>query len=222
MNILLIYAQNEASSFTASLMNIAQSVLGQAGHTIAMTDLYGIGFNPVAEKYDFNTMSLDHYNYMYEQLHASKHDLAYSVDIVDEIQKVKAADVVLFLFPLWWSAPPAILKGWFDRVLTMGTAWDDEHIFSTGHYRGKVAGVVVTVGEPESYYKPEGVQKATVTQMLYPLLHGTLAFCGFNVLEPFIAHGLSVANEFAISEQLEAFKFRLEKLETEPRFLYKF
>ncbi len=104
----------------------------------------------------------------------------------------------------------------------MGTAWDGEHIFSTGKYRGKKAGVVVSVGEPESYYLPDGVQKATVQQILYPLLHGTLAFCGFDVLEPFVAHGLTSANEFGIEEQLRAFKDRMEKLETAPKFIYKY
>ena len=218
----MVYAHNEPTSFTASLLNIAQGIFADAGHKVTVSDLYGVGFNPVAEKYDFNQMSLDHYNYMDEQFHAANHDWAYSVDIVGELQKIQEADLILFYFPLWWNGPPAILKGWLDRVLTKGTAWDGEHIFSTGKYRGKVAGVAVSVGEPESYYSASGVQKASVTQMLYPLLHGTLAFCGFNVLEPFVAHGLTVANEFAIAEQLDAYRARLEKIDTEPRFLYRF
>jgi NAD(P)H dehydrogenase (quinone) len=222
MNVLLVYAHNEPSSFTASLLNLAQSTLNESGHQVTVSDLYGVGFNPVAEKYDFNQLDTGHFNYMEEQLRAANHDWAYSVDIVGELQKIQDADLILFYFPLWWSGPPAILKGWLDRVLTMGTAWDGEHIFSTGKYRGKVAGVAVAVGEPESYYNAKGVQKATVTQMLYPMLHGTLAFCGFNVLEPFVAHGLTVANEFAITGQLEAYREKLLKLETEPRFLYRF
>ncbi len=222
MNVLLVYAHSEYNSFVAALNNTAQEVLTQAGHTVVVSDLYGVGFNPVAGKYDFTQLSGDHYNYMFEQQHAAGQDWAYSPDIVEEIQKIQAAEVILFHFPLWWSGPPAILKGWFDRVLTMGTAWDGEHIFSTGKYRGKIAGVTVSVGEPESYYRPDGVQKATVQQILYPVLHGTLAFCGFNVLEPFVAYGLTAANEFSISEQLRSYKERLEKLETYPKFIYKY
>lgn len=222
MNVLLVYAHNQPDSFTASMFNTTQSLLAHAGHRVTVTDLYGVGFNAVAEKYDFATLSGGHYNYMYEQLYAARHDMAYSVDIAGELQKLQEADLVLFYFPLWWNGLPAILKGWVDRVLTMGTAWDDEHVFSTGKYRGKVAGAAVAVGQPESYYSQKGVQKASVTQMLYPFLHGTLAFCGFNVLQPFVAHGLSVANEFAIAEQLDAHKTMIQKLETEPRFLYRF
>lgn len=222
MNVLLVYAHSEPSSFTAALHNVAQNVLSQAGHTIVVSDLYGVGFNPVADKYDFTTLSGGHYNYMFEQQHASANNLAYSVDIVAELKKIQAADIILFHFPLWWSAPPAILKGWFDRILTMGTAWDGEHIFSTGMYRGKKAGVVVSVGEPESYYRPDGVQKATVQQILYPVLHGTLAFCGFDVLEPFIAYGLTTGNDFSVNEYLRAYTDKLEKLESYPKFIYKY
>lgn len=222
MNILLVYAHDEPKSFTASLHNAAQSVLTQAGHDVVSSDLYGVGFHPVAEKYDFTTLSGGHYNYMNEQEAAAKQDWAYSPDIVEEIQKVKAADVILFFFPLWWNGPPAMLKGWFDRVLTKGTAWDGDHLFSTGLLRGKAAGVVVSVGDPESFYRPDGLHKATVQQMLYPVLHGTLAFCGFNVLEPFVAYGLTAANEYGIQEQLRAYTSKVENLESNPKFLYKY
>ena len=222
MNVLLVYCHNDPSSFTAALHNVAQEVLTQAGHEVVTTDLYGVGFNPIADKYDFLQLSGEHYNYMNEQSHAAAADWAYGPDIVEELQKIQAADIVLFYFPLWWNAPPALLKGWLDRVLTMGTAWDAEHIYSTGKYRGKIAGIAVTVGQPESYYRPDGVHKATVQQMLYPFLHGTLAYCGFNVLEPFVAHGLTAANEFAIEEQLRGYTTMLGKLETYPHFIYKY
>jgi NAD(P)H dehydrogenase (quinone) len=142
MNVLIVYAHDEPSSFTASMQHMAEDVLNGLGHTVVTSDLHGVGFSPLAQRIDFNTLSGKHYNYMNEQQFAAANDWSYSVDIVDELQKIQAADVVLFYFPLWWNAPPAMMKGWFDRVLTMGTAWDGEHIFSTGKYRGKKAGVV--------------------------------------------------------------------------------
>jgi NAD(P)H dehydrogenase (quinone) len=222
MNILLVYANDDPGSFTAALNNTAQEVMTQKGHTVVVSDLYGVGFNPTAEKFDFSTLSGQHYNYMNEQIVAAKQDWAYSPDIVEEIQKVQAADVILFHFPLWWNAPPAILKGWLDRVLTKGTAWDAEHIFSTGLYRGKAAGVAVSVGDQENIYRSDGAHRATVQQMLYPMLHGTLAYCGFNVLEPFIAHGINAANDFGLQEHLSNYKDKLEKLEDYPHFIYKY
>lgn len=222
MNILLVYAHDNPRSFTAAMHNTAQGILTSAGHDVVVTDLYGVGFHSTAEKYDFTTLSGESYNYMHEQEVAAGQDWAYSPDIVEELQKVQAADVILFHFPLWWHAPPAILKGWIDRVLTKGTAWDAEHIYSTGKYRGKAAGIAVSAGDPENFYRSDGLHKATVQQMLYPLLHGTLAYCGFNVLEPFVAYGMSSANEYSLEEQLRAYKEKLEKLDDYPHFLYKY
>lgn len=222
MNILLVYVSDNPKSYVAAMHNIAEGVLTSLGHTVVTSDLYGVGFHAIAEKYDFTTLSAEGYNYMHEQEVAASQDWAYAPDIVGELQKIQQADVILFHFPLWWQGPPAILKGWLDRVLTKGTAYDAEHMYSTGMYRGKAAGMAVSVGDPEAFYKADGVHKATVQQMLYPFLHGTLAHCGFNVLEPFVAYGLNAANDYSLQEQLRAYEERLRKIEDYPHFLYKF
>ena len=71
---------------------------------------------------------------------------AFSPDIVGEIEKLKAAEGVILVTPLWWSSVPAILKGWLDRVLAMGVAWDSGRIYQNGllrvvHYFGLGGGV---------------------------------------------------------------------------------
>src|SRR5581483_12164484 len=139
MNVLVVYAHHEPTSFTAAMKNEVVEALSHQGHKVEISDLYGLGFSPVAQKWDFVTTSGGHFNYMLEQDHAAKLDLAFSPDIVAEIQKLKAADIVIFLAPLWWLGPPAILKGWFERVMAMGVAWDTGKIFETGLLRGKQA-----------------------------------------------------------------------------------
>ncbi len=42
-----------------------------------------------------------------------------------EQDKVAAAELLVLQFPLWWYGPPAVLKGWLDRVLTAGFAFGD-------------------------------------------------------------------------------------------------
>ena len=74
MNILLVYAHDEPSSFTAALHNIAQEVFTRAGHQVVTSDLYGVGFHPTAERYDFSTLSGKHFNYMNEQEVAAGQD----------------------------------------------------------------------------------------------------------------------------------------------------
>ncbi|WP_433795289.1 NAD(P)H-dependent oxidoreductase [Actinoplanes sp. CA-252034] len=44
-------------------------------------------------------------------------------DVAAEQQRLAAADVWAFVYPVWWADCPAILKGWFDRVWTVGWAY---------------------------------------------------------------------------------------------------
>ena len=67
MNVLVVYAHHEPASLTASLKNVGVSTLLAQGHTVIESDLYASGFQPVANKYDFTTLSGSHFNYMLEQ-----------------------------------------------------------------------------------------------------------------------------------------------------------
>ena len=55
-------------------------------------------------------------------------------DIAREQEKVRAADLVIFQFPMAWFSYPAILKGWLDRVLCSGFAFASEkgRLFDNG------------------------------------------------------------------------------------------
>ena len=46
-------------------------------------------------------------------------------DVREEKGKLAQAELLIVQFPLWWCGPPAILKGWFDRVLTSRFAYGD-------------------------------------------------------------------------------------------------
>ena len=222
MNILVVYAHHEPKSLVASLKNVAISTLQAAGHDVTETDLYANGFGPVAHKYDFTTLSGKHFNYMLEQKHATNNDWGFAPDVVGEIQRLLAADLVLFYFPVWWFSEPAILKGWFDRVLAMGIAWDGGKIYEEGMLKGKKAMVVAVAGGPEEYYQPLGKHKATLKQILHPLHHGTLAFCGMDVLEPFLVYSSMNKTKDEYSSLLERHKSAVEQATTRPRYLSKY
>lgn len=65
------------------------------------------------------------FNYAEESRNACRNG-SLSDDVVQEINKLKRADLVIFQFPLYWSSVPAILKGWFDRVFCDSFACDFE------------------------------------------------------------------------------------------------
>jgi NAD(P)H dehydrogenase (quinone) len=222
MNILQVYAHDEPSSMTATLKNIAAQILQEQGHTVVISDLYAQGFNPVAARWDFITSSGEHYNYEHEQQHASRSGATYSVDIVGEIQKLQAADLILFHFPMWWHSAPAMMKGWFDRIMAKGIAWEDGRIFEHGMLKGKSGMLVVSTGDPGSYYAVNGKYRMTVEQALHPINHGILALSGMNVLEPFVIEGLRGIEQVDLDRQLEEYKTTIENIVSNPRYISTF
>jgi NAD(P)H dehydrogenase (quinone) len=221
MNILLMSAHDDTKSFVAALQNSALSVLERTENKIIVTDLYSQSFNPVASMLDFKTSSGTHANYMFEQQRAVNIGNGFSPDIEAEMQKVKDADMIVIHFPLWWGSVPAILKGWFDRVLAMGFAWDSDNRYEKGLMKGKKVFLVVSAGDPESYYSTEGMHKATVSQHIYGITHGTLAFCGFDVLKPYIIHNVTAASREELESRIDEYRIILDSLSTYNNYLYK-
>lgn len=219
MNVLVVYAHHEPSSFTGAMKNMAVQALEDSGHNVSVSDLYAQGFSAVAQKWDFVTTSGNHFNYMSEQKHAAKLQMAFSPDIVGEAQKLQAADTVLFIFPIWWFSVPAILKGWFDRVLAMGVAWDAGRFYENGLMRGKQAMLIACGGHPAEFYKINGRHQANPNQMLHPINHGTLAFCGFNVHEPFIAMNVISSDDASRNTALKDLEFRVRNIPSSPQWL---
>lgn len=222
MNIFTIYAHHEPSSFTSALKNVASSVLSAQGHELFETDLYASGFAPKAEKYDFVTTSGEHFNYMLEQRHAAQHDNAFAPDIKEEINKLLISDLVIIHTPIWWFSVPAVLKGWFDRVLAMGVAWDGGKIYETGLLRGKSVMLCAVAGGPKEYYQVNGRHKATMEQILHPIQHGTFAFCGMDVIEPFIVYNALGLDRSGREAVLKEYTFKIENIVNSPSYLHKY
>ncbi len=223
MNVLIVYAHQDTTSFGSALHNRALSFFEKRGDQVTVSDLYGSGFHAVAAKWDFVTSGGPHQNYMMEQKRIVEKDngAGFAEDIKTEIARLRAADLVVFEFPIWWNAPPAIMKGWFDKVFALGIAWDGSHRYQSGLLSGKKALIITTAGDNEALYTPEGVHKATLNQYLYPLLHGTLAQAGFDVLKPFVAFNLTAAGEEERSGIINNLNSHLVESVTNPKYLYK-
>lgn len=221
MKILIISAHDDTKSFVAALHNTALGVLERSEHKVAVSDLYAQQFNPIASIVDFKTSSGTHANYMFEQQRAVNTGSGFSPDLQAEMDKVLGADLIIIHFPLWWGGTPAILKGWFERVLAMGFAWDSKNRYANGLLKGKKILLTVSVGDPKSYYSAEGMHKATVEQHLYGLTHGTLAFCGFDVLKPFVIDNVTASSQEELEAKIESYRLLLESIESYEDYIYK-
>jgi len=219
MKIFIVYAHQEDTSFNHALKEEAVSVLKSTGHEVKVSDLYAMKFDPAADRKDFLKLSdPKNVNYLMEQKSASSGN-GFKEDIVREQEKLRWADLLFLQFPVWWFSVPAILKGWFDRVLAAGVAWDFGGIYDKGLLRGKKAALSVTTGGPEILYQTQGAHKGTLLQILHPVTHGTLHFCGYDVLPPFIAWSVFQAGDEGRKKYLEDFRNYLKKLPAAEPYL---
>lgn len=188
MNILIILAHPERHSFNGALADVAIVTLKAAGHAVELDDLYGEGFDPVerASNYpngsdggSFPPLTVQRANY--EQGTLPDH-------VKREIARLEWADLVIFQFPLWWHSQPAILKGWFDRVLVYGGLYSGSMRYDRGYFRGKRAICSVTTGSPAQAFMPFG-RAGNMVEWLWPI-HSSLYYVGYDVLPPQVHYGV--------------------------------
>lgn len=189
MKVLIVYAHHEPKSFSAALLRKSVTTLEEEGHEVQVSDLYAMGFNPVASAVDFKERRFPNaLQYDREQKYAFERD-GFSEDIKAEIDKLLRCDFLILQFPLWWYSVPAIMKGWIDRVLVNGVAYGKGKCMNTGGLKGRRAMMAMTTGCYEEMIQQRGLL-GDHNIILWHLNAGTLAYVGFDVLPPFLP-GLS-------------------------------
>ena len=188
MNILLVHAHSEADSFVSAMRDVIVSSFQARGDSVTVSDLYAMKFNPVAGPDDFGERSDPaHLTYALEQRHGYERGTI-AADIRTEIDKVLAAHIVGFTFPLYWFGTPAILKGWIDRVFISGTFYGGKRLYGNGGMAGKKAFAAFSLGGREYMFGEDSLHGPLATGMMKHFFQGTLGYAGFSVVEPFIAH----------------------------------
>ncbi|OLF53876.1 NAD(P)H-dependent oxidoreductase [Pseudomonas chlororaphis] len=219
MNVLIVHAHPEPQSFTAALRDQAVATLEAQGHTVQVSDLYAMGWNPVASAADFSSRdNPDYLVYALEQRLGVKSQ-SIAADILQELDKLLWADLLILNFPVFWFSTPAMLKGWIDRVLVSGVCYGGKRFYDQGGLAGKKALVTLTLGGREHMFG-EGAIHGPLEDMLRPLLRGTLAYVGFEVLEPFVAWHVPYISAEAREEFLVAYRRRLGRLADEPAMTF--
>ncbi|WP_296229128.1 NAD(P)H-dependent oxidoreductase [Ralstonia sp. UBA689] len=212
MKVLVVHAHPEPQSFSSALGTAAVETLRAAGHEVFVSDLYAMGFNPVASAADFGKrIKPDYCVYALEQRNGVETETI-SADIRNELDKLLQCDLLILNFPLFWFSTPAILKGWIDRVLVSGTVYGGKRFYDRGGLRGKRALVSVTLGGQEHMFASDGVH-GPLEGMLKHLLQGTLAYTGLDVLPPFIAWHVPYVTDDDRAAMLTAWRERLLALD---------
>ena len=220
MNVLIVFAHPNRHSFNGRLLDHAVQTLSDEGHEVRVSDLYAMGFKAVADIHDFTNVGDESaFDVQKEQARAYREGNL-PEGVREEHEKLIWADAVIFQFPLWWNSVPAILKGWFDRVLVPGFSHGLHQWFDHGGFHGKKALVVTTTGSGAATYGADGIF-GDINDLLRPILHGTLYFVGFEVQPPFIAWGGGKAHAVDEARMLEEFTRRLLEIEKTASMPYR-
>lgn len=214
MNILVILAHPERASFNGALADVAEQTLREAGHQVEVDDLYREQFDPVERPAHYRQRVDDDYFAPLTEQRSHYHAGALPRDVQREIGRLQWADLVIFQFPLWWHGQPAILKGWFDRVLVYGGLYSGSKRYDRGFFRGKRAIVSVTTGSPQTAFMPFG-RAGNMVEWLWPI-HASLYYVGYAVLPPQVSYGVQgggirYQEEGAFRDHLEEHKVRWAK-----------
>jgi NAD(P)H dehydrogenase (quinone) len=108
VRVLVVHAHPLAESFTAAVRDRAVTGLRASGHEVDVVDLWAEDFEPA--------LSLAE-----RRGHLDPPDT--KAHLARQFARLRAADAVVLVYPTWWGGPPAMLKGWFDRVWANGVAF---------------------------------------------------------------------------------------------------
>lgn len=123
MKVHVVYAHPLAASFAAAALARVCAALEAGGHQVDVLDLYADGFDPRLSPEERR---------IYHEVPANRGLVA------PYVARLQAADALVLVFPAWNFGPPAILKGWFDRVLLPGVAFKLEE--------GKIRPALTNIG----------------------------------------------------------------------------
>ena len=131
-------------------------------HEVALRDLYAEDFSPVLSDADF---------YQFSQGQVPD-------EVITEQEYIANADILVFIYPIWWFQMPAMLKGYIDRVFSKGFAYDYTSNGIVGLFKDKRCVIINTTGGSEEQYNEYGFLEG-ITRTIDA---GNFQFCGMKIL----------------------------------------
>ena len=148
MKVLIVYAHPNPQSFNHAILESFTKGLAEAGHTYELVDLYAINFNPCLTGEEIE-----------KQMQGRV-----SEEVRGQQEKISQANGLVFIHPVWWTGQPAILKGWIDRVFSMGFAYgfDEKTGEPQGLLKNQKALIINTCGANEKEAQASGMSEVLI------------------------------------------------------------
>lgn len=100
----VVLSHPNRQSFNGLIVDTYCETVARHGQEAIVRDLYGIGFDPVLKDAE----------------RPSQKAPTLAPDVIAERETIRSSDVFVFVYPIWFGMPPAMLKGYIDRVLGAG------------------------------------------------------------------------------------------------------
>jgi NAD(P)H dehydrogenase (quinone) len=154
---LVIHAHPSPESYAAALFREVGATLERSGHAVQSCDLYEEGFDPVLPRAAFRR---------YLDAPANREGVERYVDAL------LGAEALVFVFPVWHDGPPAMLKGYFDRVFLRGVVFEivDGVFYPRLHHIRRLAAVVLYGAGRERSRRVGDLPRRFVQHNLKPLV----------------------------------------------------
>ena len=146
MKNLIVYAHPNSGSLNHFFKQTVLESLQESGEEIAVRDLNEINFNPVLSLEDMNGQRMG----------------TVADDVKTEQDFITWADRIIFIYPIWWTGMPAIMKGYIDRVFSYGFAYRYDQGVQKGLLTGKKTIIINSHGKSNAEYEAMGMDKALI------------------------------------------------------------
>jgi len=159
----VIVAHPRRESLTCAIGEAYAEAVRTAGDQAEIRDLYRMGFDPCLKAAEIPGAG----------------GASFAADVIDERARLAEMDVFAFVYPLWFNAPPAILKGYVDRVFSLGFGYEPGPDGTSPLLEGRRLVSFTTSGAPEAWVRDTGAFSALTT--LFDA--HVAAVCGMTVMD---------------------------------------
>lgn len=196
MRHLIIYAHPNENSLNHHLLETVSESLQSENHEIVIRDLYQINFNPVLSLEDIRGQRMG----------------KVSDEVKTEQDYISWAEHITFIYPIWWTGMPSIIKGYIDRVFSYGFAYRYDQGIQKGLLAGKQTVIINTHGKSHEEYEHIGMDKAlSLTSDT-----GIFNYCGFEINQHFFFDKADKATQ----EEIEIWKEQVKNTYLEKNSIF--
>jgi NAD(P)H dehydrogenase (quinone) len=180
MKNLIIYAHPNPASLNHFFKETVLQSLEKSGHEVVIRDLNAIHFNPVLSLEDMQGQRMG----------------KVAEDVKTEQDFITWADQIIFIYPIWWTGMPSIMKGYIDRVFSYGFAYRYDQGIQKGLLTDKSTILINSHGKSNAEYEAIGMDKALALTSDV----GIFNYCGLKIKQHFYFDKADRASAESISE----------------------